>query len=582
MMKEFREAGLRQEILDAIAEMGFVKPTPIQEKTISHLLSSKQDLVALAQTGTGKTAAFGLPIVEQVDPSLNKTQALILCPTRELCMQITKDFNSFSKYLPRIKTVAIYGGSSIEKQISTLAKGVHIVVGTPGRVLDLIYKKKLKIEKITWLVLDEADEMLNMGFKEDLDEILSSVISDKQTLLFSATMPGEIAKIAETYMTDPDEISAGQKNVGAENVEHHYYLVHARDRYNALKRLADVYPDIYGIVFCRTREETQQVADKLISDGYNADALHGNLSQSQRDQVMNRFRTGHLQLLVATDVAARGIDVNNLSHIINYNLPDDPDIYLHRRGRTGRAGKSGISISIVHMKEKSRIRMIENRSKIRFAQKKVPDGITICEKQLFCLVDRVVNIDVNKDQIERFLPYIYDKLSDLSRDELIQHFISVEFNRFLEYYKDASDLNKGIEAQKVKTKSSDKYKDREKFSGRESFTREDGRKKQDKRGKKDFSRFFISVGSKDNIDKPGLIKLIASQIRNRAVEIGRVDLMKNFSFFEIDSSYEKETLKAFELYEFMGKPVTVELSSTEPHEPRPRVKKKGSKNKYQS
>ncbi len=582
MMKEFREAGLRQEILDAIAEMGFVKPTPIQEKTISHLLSSKQDLVALAQTGTGKTAAFGLPIVEQVDPSLNKTPALILCPTRELCMQITKDFNSFSKYLPRIKTVAIYGGSSIEKQISTLAKGVHIVVGTPGRVLDLIYKKKLKIEKITWLVLDEADEMLNMGFKEDLDEILSSVISDKQTLLFSATMPGEIAKIAETYMTDPDEISAGQKNVGAENVEHHYYLVHARDRYNALKRLADVYPDIYGIVFCRTREETQQVADKLISDGYNADALHGNLSQSQRDQVMNRFRTGHLQLLVATDVAARGIDVNNLSHIINYNLPDDPDIYLHRSGRTGRAGKSGISISIVHMKEKSRIRMIENRSKIRFAQKKVPDGITICEKQLFCLVDRVVNIDVNKDQIERFLPYIYDKLSDLSRDELIQHFISVEFNRFLEYYKDASDLNKGIEAQKVKTKSSDKYKDREKFSGRESFTREDGRKKQDKRGKKDFSRFFISVGSKDNIDKPGLIKLIASQIRNRAVEIGRVDLMKNFSFFEIDSSYEKETLKAFELYEFMGKPVTVELSSTEPHEPRPRVKKKGSKNKYQS
>lgn len=575
-MKEFREAGLKQELLDAISEMGFEKPTPIQEKTISHLLSSHKDLIALAQTGTGKTAAFGLPIIQQVDTKLNKTQALVLCPTRELCMQITKDFNSFSKYLPNVKITAIYGGTGIENQIRELSRGVHIVVGTPGRVLDLIYRKKLKIEKINWLVLDEADEMLNMGFKEDLDEILSSVISDKQTLLFSATMPKEISKIAETYMTEPDEVSAGQKNTGAENVEHHYYLVHARDRYNALKRLADVYPDIYGIVFCRTREETQQIADKLIADGYNADALHGNLSQAQRDLVMNRFRTSHLQLLVATDVAARGIDVSDLTHIINYNLPDDPDTYLHRSGRTGRAGKSGISISIVHMKEKSKLKMIENRSKIRFDQKKVPDGISICERQLFNLVDKVVNVEINQTQIERFLPYIYDKLSDLSRDELIQHFISVEFNSFLEYYKDASDLNKGVESQKMNTKSSDKYREREKFS-RDSFTGDGGRKKQDNRSKGNFSRFFISIGSKDNIDKSGLIKLIASQIKNRAVEIGRVDLMKSFSFFEIESSYEKETLKAFDLSEFMGKPITVELSSTEPHEPKPRMKKSSKK-----
>ncbi|MFO7810534.1 MAG: DEAD/DEAH box helicase, partial [Candidatus Delongbacteria bacterium] len=302
-MKEFREAGLKQELLDAISEMGFETPTPIQDKTISHLLSGNKDLIALAQTGTGKTAVFGLPIIQQTDTNINKTQALILCPTRELCMQITRDFNSFSKYLPGVKITSIYGGTSIQNQIRALSKGVHIVVGTPGRVLDLIYKKKLKIEKINWLVLDEADEMLNMGFKEDLDDILSSVTSNKQTLLFSATMPREIAKIAENYMKDPDEISAGQKNKGAENVEHHYYLVHAKDRYNALKRLADVYPDIYGIVFCRTREETQQVADKLMADGYNADSLHGNLSQAQRDLVMNRFRTGHLQLLVATDVA---------------------------------------------------------------------------------------------------------------------------------------------------------------------------------------------------------------------------------------------------------------------------------------
>ena len=578
-MKEFREAGLKQELLDAISEMGFEKPTPIQEKTISHLLSSRKDLIALAQTGTGKTAAFGLPIIQQVDTKLNKTQALILCPTRELCMQITKDFNAFSKYLPNVRITAIYGGTGIENQIRELTRGVHIVVGTPGRVLDLIYRKKLKIEKINWLVLDEADEMLNMGFKEDLDEILSSVISDKQTLLFSATMPREISKIAETYMTEPDEVSAGQKNTGAENVEHHYYLVHAKDRYNALKRLADVYPDIYGIVFCRTREETQQIADKLIADGYNADALHGNLSQAQRDLVMNRFRTAHLQLLVATDVAARGIDVSDLTHIINYNLPDDPDTYLHRSGRTGRAGKSGISISIVHLKEKSKLKMIENRSKIRFEQKKVPDGISICERQLFNLVDKVVNVSINKAQIERFLPYIYDKLADLTRDELIQHFISVEFNSFLEYYKDASDLNKGVESQKIITKSSDKYREREKFS-RDGFTGDGGRKKQDNRGKGNFSRFFISIGSKDNIDKSGLIKLIASQIKNRAVEIGKVDLMKSFSFFEIESSYEKETLKAFELSEFMGKPITVELSSAEPHEPKPRLKKKGNKQKY--
>jgi ATP-dependent RNA helicase DeaD len=555
-MKKFEAAGLKQEILDAISEMGFVEPTPIQDKTIAHLLNTRRDMVGLAQTGTGKTAAFGLPIIQQVDPKISQTQALILCPTRELCMQITKDFASFSKYLPKIKTTAIYGGSRIENQIRALDRGTHIVVGTPGRVLDLIYKKKLKIENISWLVLDEADEMLNMGFKEDLDEILSAVTSDKQTLLFSATMPKEISGIAKRYMKDPEEISAGQKNSGAETVMHHYYLVNAKDRYNALKRLADVYPDIYGIVFCRTREETQEVADKLIADGYNADALHGNLSQYQRDQVMNRFRTGHLQLLVATDVAARGIDVSSLTHIINYNLPDDPDIYLHRSGRTGRAGKSGISISIIHSKERFQLQTIENRSKIKFEQKKVPDGISICERQLFNLVDRVVNVEVNKTQIERFLPYIYDKLSDLSRDELVQHFISVEFNRFLTYYKDAPDLNLSVMPQKREVR--DRNQPRQTRTG-------------------SFSRFFINIGARDGMDKPNMIKLVAGHIRNRAVEIGKVDVMKNFSFFEIDSTFQKETLKAFELAEFKGRPLNVEVAGSSPTEVVPKKKLKPRK-----
>ncbi len=557
MMKEFREAGLREEIIDAISEMGFVKPTPIQDKTISHLLASDRDLIGLAQTGTGKTAAFGLPIIQRIDPRSRDTQALILCPTRELCMQITKDFNSYSKYLPKISVAAVYGGASIDTQIRALKKGVHIVVGTPGRVLDLIHRRCLMIDTISFLVLDEADEMLNMGFKEDLDTILSSAKSERQTMLFSATMPREIAQIAKNYMRDPEEISAGQKNAGAENVEHHYYLVHARDRYLALKRIADVNPDIYGIIFCRTREETQDVADKLIADGYNADALHGNLSQAQRDQVMNRFRTGHLQLLVATDVAARGIDVNNLSHIINYNLPDDPDIYLHRSGRTGRAGRSGISVSVVHMKEKSKLRMIEQRSKIRFEQKKVPGGINICEMQLFNLVDKVVNAEVNKAQIERFLPYIFEKLGEFDRDILIQKFISLEFNRFLEYYKDAPDLNQNVQA----VKSTDRDRGRDNYIPARSG----------KQGS--FSRFFINAGSRDGLDKPAMIKLIATHLRNRDIEIGKVDLLKNFSFFEIESSYDRETLKAFSGAEFKGRPLNVELTDKKPFDKPPEKNK---------
>ncbi|RLD83641.1 MAG: ATP-dependent helicase, partial [Bacteroidetes bacterium] len=440
-MITFKETELNPEILKALDELGFVNPTPIQEKTIPHLLSSERDLVGFAQTGTGKTAAFGLPIIHQIDTKSKNVQAIILSPTRELCVQIAQDITNYAKYTKGLNVVAVYGGTSIDTQIRSLKKGAQIVVGTPGRTLDLIKRKKLKLSTVEYLVLDEADEMLTMGFKDDLDAILEGTPAEKQTLLFSATMPKEIANIAKKYMKDSVEISAGKKNIGAENVNHIYYMVNARDRYLALKRIADINPKIYGIVFCRTRRETKEVAEKLMGDGYNADALHGDLSQAQRDYVMSRFRTKKLQLLVATDVAARGLDVTDLTHIINYNLPDDLEVYIHRSGRTGRAGKKGISISIIHSRETGKIRMIQKKVGKTFEHIPVPSGKEICGKQLYNLIDKVEKIEVDESQIEQFLPEIYKKLDWLSREELIKHFVSAEFNRFLAYYKNAPDLN---------------------------------------------------------------------------------------------------------------------------------------------
>ena len=378
-MLTFQEMGINPLILKAISELGFEKPTEIQEKTIPHLLKEKNDLVALAQTGTGKTAAFGLPILEQINLESKLTQALILSPTRELCIQISNDIKTYSKYIPNLKTATIYGGASAEKQIGDLNKGCQIVVGTPGRVLDLIKRKKLKVGHIEYLVLDEADEMLDMGFKDELDAILEGTPESRQTLLFSATMPKEIMKIANKYMSNAEEISIGEKNIGAENVNHNYYLAKARDRYKVLKRIIDSHPKIYSIVFCRTRRDTKEVADKLIENGYNAEALHGDLSQAQRDYVMNRFRTKHMQILVATDVAARGLDVNDLTHIINYNIPDEPKIYIHRSGRTGRAGKTGTSLSLIHSRELFRLREIEKTLGKKITRKQVPSGKEICE-----------------------------------------------------------------------------------------------------------------------------------------------------------------------------------------------------------
>lgn len=560
----FNELGLKPEIQQAVEALGFEMPTPIQEKTIPFLLENTTDMVALAQTGTGKTAAFGLPVIQQIDTSHNQTQALILSPTRELALQIASDLNSYSKFISNLDIAAVYGGADIQKQIRQLERGANIVVGTPGRTLDLIKRKKLKIGNIKWLVLDEADEMLSMGFKDDLDAILETSPEQKQTLLFSATMPKEIISIANRYMNSPHEITVGRKNTGAENVEHNFYLIHAKDRYIALKRIADINPNIYGIIFCRTRAETKEVADKLMQDGYNADALHGDLSQAQRDHVMARFRSKHLQMLVATDVAARGLDVNDLTHVINYNLPDDPEIYIHRSGRTGRAGKKGISVTLIHLREKGKLRQVEKTINKSFIQKAVPSGKEICEKQLFNLIDKVEKIEVNEMEIEQFMQVIYKKLAWLDREELIKRFVSVEFNRFLQYYENAPDINvnessynsRDIDMQGNERRGRKGRKDKGAPAGRTPR----GDRGSRKRGGYEFSRFFFNLGKKDGINKRKIIDLVNQHLPEKSVEIGDIEVMKNFSFFEVDQRYEKQILKKFQSATYNGKKMGIDIA----------------------
>ncbi len=535
-MSLFEDFGLRQEILRAIGDMGFEQPTPIQEQTIPFLLGEGGDLVALAQTGTGKTAGFGLPILEKINLSENAIQALVLCPTRELCMQITSDMQKFSQFIPGFRILAVYGGASIQPQIQALKKGVHMVVATPGRAMDLLNRRLLKVQSVKWLVMDEADEMLSMGFKDDLDAILADTPKTKQTLLFSATMAGEIKEISRKYMTNPVEISVGKKNAGAENVSHEYYMVQAKDRYHALKRIVDIYPNIYGIIFCRTRIETQDVADKLMGEGYNADVLHGDLSQAQRDFVMSRFRQKHVQLLVATDVAARGLDVNDLTHIINYNLPDELELYIHRSGRTGRAGKMGISIAIIHTREHNRLEQLERILKKKFTRKPVPNGREICEKQLFNLIDKVEQVEVNDAEIEQYLPDIFKRLSWTDHDDLIKRFVSVEFNRFLSFYENARDLNADIHEPK------------------RGSVRDDGAKKR----KPSWTLFYINLGTKFNLNPASLIGLINDVTGTKEIRIGKIDLQKNFSFFEADSAYEKDILESLNGAQWGGVRVVAE------------------------
>lgn len=554
----FEQTGLKPELLSAISEMGFEQPTPIQEKTIPHLINNKNDLIALAQTGTGKTAAFGLPVLHNCDVTKKDIQALVLCPTRELCLQISRDLEAFSKNLRGFKNIAVYGGADINKQIRELRSGGQVVVGTPGRVHDLIRRKVLNVSQIRWMVLDEADEMLNMGFKEELDAILAETPAIKQTLLFSATMPREISNMTSKYLHSPEEISVGRKNEGAANVEHHYYVVQAKDKYATLKRVADNYPNCYAIVFCRTRMETRDVAEKLMEDGYNADALHGDLSQAQRDYVMNRFRTGQLQMLVATDVAARGLDVNNLSHVINYSLPDDPEAYIHRSGRTGRAGRSGISVSILHMRETGKLRHIEKIFNKRFERKDVPGGEEICEVQLMHLAEKVAQVEVNDSKIDPYMPAIMAKFEGLSSEEILKRFVSAEFNRFLAYYKNAPDLN---------------VRGQERKGGDKRGRRGDRGNDYNDNGMS-FSRLFINAGKKQNLNASRLLGLINEHSKRKNVEIGKIDIQRKFSFFEIDSRFEKELIQSMNQSSLDGHSLEVDRVTGEERVSVPKIKKK--------
>ena len=480
--ESFLNFSLKSELLKSIKELGFNSPTPIQSKVIPHLMSSDQDLIASAQTGTGKTAAFGLPLLDLTNTKVTNVQTLILCPTRELCIQITNDLLSYSKYLKNINILSVYGGVKIEKQIKSLKKGPQIVVGTPGRTNDLIRRKKLIIGNIDRLILDEADEMLSMGFKEDLEAIIQQTPKKKQILLFSATMTQKVIGVTKKYMKNSLEIAVARVNRAADNVEHIYYVVKPRDRYEVVKRIADMNPDIYGIVFCRTRRETKDIAIKLMNDHYNADTIHGDLSQSERDDVMRRFRKGQLQILVATDVAARGLDVEDLTHVINYNLPDDDEIYIHRSGRTGRAGKKGVSIAIINGRNMRKLKDIERTSKISFKKKDVPSGLDICKKRLYALIDKIEKVDVNEDQIEPFLPYIFEKLNWLDREKLIKHFVSTEFNRYLSYYKDSKDVNEeSFEKVDNNRKTKRKRRNRRKFYNSKNSNRKNNRKRRKRR-----------------------------------------------------------------------------------------------------
>jgi ATP-dependent RNA helicase DeaD len=539
----FEELCIAPEIRRAILELGFENPMPVQEQVIPLLLNKHLDVIALAQTGTGKTAAYGIPLIQESDAGNAFPQALVLSPTRELCVQIANDLNDFARYMDGIKILPVYGGSSIDTQIKAIKKGVQIIVATPGRLMDLIERRAVKLANVERVVLDEADEMLNMGFLDDINTILAQVPPTRTTMLFSATMPDAIAKITHKYMNDPVEIIIGAKNSGAENVKHVCYTVHARDKYLALKRIADFTPGIYGIVFCRTRKETQEIADKLILDGYNADALHGDLSQAQRDSVMQKFRIRNISLLIATDVAARGLDVDDLTHVINYNLPDDLDIYTHRSGRTGRTGKAGISVVILNLKEKHALRTIEKNIRKSFAHLKVPSGREICEKQLFHFIDKMEKVEVDHAQINSYLPVIFRKLEWLDKEDIITHFVSLEFNRFLEYYKNAKDLNAN-EEKGESGKGREKFRDRERGSG------------------KGFSRLFINMGKMDGLFASQLIDLINSNTRGMKVDIGRIDLLKSFSFFEIESSAEQDVIKALNSnVNFAGRLVMVEKAS---------------------
>ena len=544
-MSKFEEMGFTPGILKAIEVLGFEQPMPVQEKVIPLMLNDESDIIALAQTGTGKTAAFGLPLVQTTDTELNKTQALILCPTRELCMQITGDLSDYSQFTGKLKILAVYGGSSIDNQIRGLRRGVHIIIATPGRLIDLINRGAADLSTVTTLVLDEADEMLNMGFLDSIKEIMEELPEKRRTLLFSATMPPEIEAIARKYMDQPAEVTIGTRNSSAENVSHAYYLVHAKDKYKVLKRIADFEPDIYGIIFCRTRKDTQEIATKLMNDGYNADALHGDLSQPQRDAVMNKFRSKNLQLLVATDVAARGLDVDDLTHIINFTLPEDPEVYTHRSGRTGRAGKTGISISLVHLKEKFLLQQIQRKIKKNFKLIPIPSGSDIYEKQLFHWVEKLKKTSTDHPEIEKLLPEIKLQLEGLDREEFLKRVMALEFDRLLDDYRFEDNLIEPVPEKE--------------FSFRDSGRNRSGVSRSGK-----YTRLFINLGKKDGFYPEQLIDLINKNTSGKMIPLGKIDLMKNFSFFEVEDNYTDKLLDSLKDVKYMNRKVILEVAQEKP------------------
>lgn len=537
-MQSFETLGLSGEIVGAIQKLGFEKPTPIQEQAIPVLLEGNQDVVALAQTGTGKTAAFGLPLIDLMDDTDKSTQALVLAPTRELCLQITNDFHNFSKSVKSLNIVAVYGGSSIMEQIRNIKKGAQIIVATPGRLMDLLSRKVINLKEIRFVVLDEADEMLNMGFKEDIDHILSHTSDDKNVWLFSATMPREVREIANTYMNGPLELTVGERNQSNQNIDHQYVIVDDRDRYLALKRIVDYNHDIFGVVFCRTKVDTQRIAEHLIKDGYNADSLHGDLTQQQRDRVMKNFKSKALQILVATDVAARGIDVNNITHVIHMNLPDEIEFYTHRSGRTARAGRKGISIALINRREIQKIRQIEKMIKSKFTHQLVPTGTEICERRVLNIVHRLREVNLIENEIAHFLPAVYEELKDLSKEEIIKRFTSLEFNHFLDYYRDAPDLNRSEKAERS---------ERESGAGSRYVTGD---------------RLFINLGKMDGLDASKLLALICDRTNVNKQKIGKIDLKGAYSFFEIDNAFTDTVRNHLHGFEYKGRMVRIEITDS--------------------
>ena len=565
----FDDLGVSAPLMQAVEELGFEHPMPIQAQVIPVILGHTEagegrDVVGLAQTGTGKTAAFGLPVLQNIDLRKAEPQALVLAPTRELCLQIASDLQDYSKYLKGIAILPVYGGSSIGSQIGALKRGVHVVVATPGRLIDLMERGAVSLAKVKTLVLDEADEMLNMGFQEDIETILGGVPEDHRTMLFSATMPKTIAEIAKKYLNNAVEITIGHKNAGSANVNHVYYLVHAKDKYAALKRIVDYYPNIYGIIFCRTKLDTQEIAKNLMDEGYNADALHGDLSQEQRDLVMRKFRTRHLQLLVATDVAARGLDVDDLTHVINYGLPDDLEVYTHRSGRTGRAGKKGTSICIVHIKERRRLKDIERFIGKQFEKGQIPTAERIIEKQLFNLADRLEKVNVQEEQIEKYMDSVLKKLGWLSAEDLVKRIVSLEFNRMLEFYKGSENLD-----------IPEERKPREKGAKREKRERgavKDGAEGKAVQAEPGFTRIFINLGKRDGIFPKQLIALMNAHVHHR-IEMGRIDLLSNFSFFEVPEQDARFVIKDMDGADWKGRRVSVSIAGEEQPNPKKKQRK---------